>query len=169
MLDRAIASLHLPDTCEKIRLYSGAAPPTSPESSSSALCILDLPSLVSGVVAESVSALPEVRALAAKCRTLIEAARTKNAFRAEFDAFSLRKLRQSREGTLLMSQSHNNVAKFSRVGWTHIDALLLGIDSKHISMIFCSYDSVPYAGGDDDARLRPPGALSWSACSSCSR
>ena len=117
MLDRAIASLHLPDTCEKIRLYSGAAPPTSPESSG-APCILDLPSLVSGVVAESVSALPEVRALAAKCRTLIEAARTKNAFRAEFDAFSLRKLRQSREGTLLLSQSHNNVAKFSRVGWT---------------------------------------------------
>ena len=115
MLDRAIASLHLPDTCEKIRLYSGA-PPTSSESSS-APCILDLPSLVSSVVAESVSALPEVRALAAKCRTLIEAARTKNAFRAEFDAFSLRKLRQSREGTLL-SQSHNNVAKFSRVGWT---------------------------------------------------
>ena len=114
MLDRAIASLHLPDTCEKIRLYSGA--PSIPESSG-APCILDLPSLVSGVVAESVSALPEVRALAAKCRTLIEAARTKNAFRAEFDAFSLRKLRQSREGTLL-SQSHNNVAKFSRVGWT---------------------------------------------------
>ena len=114
MLDRAIASLHLPDTCEKIRLYSGA--PSIPESSS-APCILDLPSLVSGVVAESVSALPEVRALAAKCRTLIEAARTKNAFRAEFDAFSLRKLRQSREGTLL-SQSHDNVAKFSRVGWT---------------------------------------------------
>ena len=112
MLDRAIASLHLPDTCEKIRLYSGAIP-----ESGSAPCILDLPSLVSGVVAESVSALPEVRALAAKCRTLIEAARTKNAFRAEFDAFSLRKLRQSREGTLL-SQSHDNVAKFSRVGWT---------------------------------------------------
>ena len=104
MLDRAIASLHLPDTCEKIRLYSGApnAPPA--EGSSSALCsILDLPSLVSGVVAESVSALPEVRALAAKCRTLIEAARTKNAFRAEFDAFSLRKLRQSRDHCCMLS------------------------------------------------------------------
>ena len=134
MLDRAIASLHLPDTCEKIRLYSGA--PSIPESSG-APCILDLPSLVSGVVAESVSALPEVRALAAKCRTLIEAARTKNAFRAEFDAFSLRKLRQSREGTLL-SQS-----QILACWLDSFDALLQGIESKHISMIFCSYDSAP--------------------------
>ena len=118
MLDRAIASLHLPDTCEKIRLYSGAPAAPNPEGGSSALCILDLPSLVSGVVAESVSALPEVRALAAKCRTLIEAARTKNAFRAEFDAFSLRKLRQSRDHYCCHTEmrERRDVAKSSRVG-----------------------------------------------------
>ena len=73
------------------RLYSGA----TASSSSSVLC-LDLPTLVSEVVADSVSGLTEFCALAAKCRTLIEAARTKNAFRTEFDAFSLRKLKQIR-------------------------------------------------------------------------
>jgi hypothetical protein len=46
----------------------------------SKLC-LDLPSIVSAVVGDSLRALPEVNALVEKCRTLIEAARTKNAFR----------------------------------------------------------------------------------------
>ena len=77
------------------RLFSGATSPAT-GAADSGLC-LDLPTIVSEVVADSVSALPEVCALASKCRTLIEAARTKNAFRTEFDAFSLRKLKQIRE------------------------------------------------------------------------
>ena len=79
-----------PKPLTQTRLYSSCG-----AGESGRMC-LDLPTLVSEVVAESVSSLPEVVALAAKCRTLIEAARTKNAFRTEFDAFNLRKLEQIR-------------------------------------------------------------------------
>ena len=84
-----------PRSANPCRLYTGSAQATA-GAGPGGLC-LDLPTLVSEVVAESVCAVPEICALVAKCRTLIETARTKNAFRTEFDAFSLRKLKQIRD------------------------------------------------------------------------